>query len=341
MPEHHSPRPSRRARKPYSTSSILTDRPGRASKSQQSKWTTILALSALVAAVAFSAYAFYRYFDVRGNIAPPKVERKKIAVALDQTPKKEPDAFTYVLLLGNDTRRPGAWARSDTILLARLSNKDKSVLLLSIPRDTRVPVPGHGMTKINHASAYGGAALEIETVKKFTGLPVNHYVQIDFDGFDTAVDAMGGVDMYVDRRIATPSGWVGPGVAHLNGAAALTVVRNRKYADGDFSRARNQQRFLSAVFKKLAAGRDPGQLARIATLVSDQVETDMTMIQMLDFFKAYKSAANSDIPAYTVPGRATSIDGVSYVLPNEAEARALFEAIKRGETPPAQKAATK
>lgn len=335
MPETQLSKRSRRDRTSSRTASAQGRRGARGPSAGRPSGKILLSVIALSCVGALAAYALYGYAQVRDDIAPPEAERAKISRALSEPPRPQRDPYTYVLLLGNDARSPGTRARSDTILIARLSSLDKSVLLLSIPRDTRVPVAGKGMTKINHASAYGGVALQIDTVRKFTGLPINHYVQIDFAGFGAAVDAIGGVDMYLDRQISTREGWIGPGVEHLDGAAALSVVRNRGYSDGDFSRVRTQQRFLTAVMKKLAIERDPARIARYVSIVSSEIETDMTMGEMLDFLRAFRSAAGANIPSYTVPGSPARVDGVSYVIPDEAGARALFESIKRGETPPA------
>jgi LCP family protein required for cell wall assembly len=285
--------------------------------------------------VGVLAYATYAYFSVGAKLAPAKVEREAIDLVLDKQPVlADPNSgYTYVLLLGNDST--SGTTRSDTILLARLSKKDKSVLLLSIPRDTRTEVPGHGITKINHASSYGGVPLQIQTVQAFTGLPVNHYVQVDFVGFASIVDALGGIDMYVDRPVDYGQGIiVGVGMQHLNGAKALSVVRNRKaYADGDFGRIRTQQAFLSAVARKAAGERNFPRIASVINAAASHMKTDLSVAEIVGLFSEYRSAATKDIPSYTIPATTGTISGVSYVLPKEAETAALLEAIKRGEFP--------
>ncbi|MHB1340855.1 MAG: LCP family protein [Coriobacteriia bacterium] len=281
------------------------------------------------------SYAAYAYFSVGAKLAPAKVERQAIERVLDEEPViGDPNAgFSYVLLLGNDSTSGNT--RTDTILLARLSEKDGSVLLLSIPRDTRTEVPGYGTTKINHASAYGGVPLTIETVKGFTGLPVNHYMQVDFVGFESIVDALGGIDMYVERPVDYGQGViVAAGMQHLNGAKALSVVRNRKaYADGDFGRIRQQQAFLSAVARKAASERNFSRIASIIGASADHVRTDLSIAEIVSLFGDYRGAASKDIPSYTIPSTTGTISGVSYVIPKEDETRALLEAIGRGEFP--------
>lgn len=288
--------------------------------------------------VGVLAFVAYEYFSVGAKLAPAKVERKAIEAVLDEAPALgDPNGgYSYILLLGNDSTNGNT--RTDTILLARLSSADKSVLLLSIPRDTRTEVPGHGITKINHASAYGGVPLTIETVQNFTRLPVNHYIQVDFVGFASIVDALGGIDMYVDRPVDYGQGIiVGTGMQHLNGAKALSVVRNRKaYSNGDFGRIKSQQAFLSAVARKAAAERNFSRLTNVMNAGANHVKTDMSVADVVSMFGEYRGAASKDIPSYTIPATTGTISGVSYVIPKVDEMKALLDAIQRGEFPPVE-----
>jgi len=289
----------------------------------------------LVVLLAVGGYALYTYLSVGSRISPSEKVAKKVEKVLDKPAAAADARYTYVLLLGDD-RRPGEKrARTDTIMLARLDAQTGKVVMLSIPRDTRAEVPGHGMTKINHAGAYGGAPLSIATVKKFTGLPVHHYVQIDFEGFDDIVDSLGGVDMFVERPVDYGQGVTIPsGMQHLNGKQALSVVRNRKaYADGDFARIRTQRAFLSAVARKATSSSQIGRLPGVVNGASNHIETDLSISEIMSLVRAYGAAAAGDLPGYTVPGSPKRIDGISYVVPDTEGATALFDALRRGETP--------
>src|SRR5664280_432242 len=98
-----------------------------------------------------------------------------------------------ILLLGADFRKGDTAYRTDTMIVARIDSQAKKVWMLSIPRDTKVLIPGHGYQKINAAHAFGGAELTVKTVKQFTGLPINHYMEVNFTGFENAVNQMGGI----------------------------------------------------------------------------------------------------------------------------------------------------
>jgi LCP family protein required for cell wall assembly len=301
---------------------------------RRNKWIWIGAILGILGLALASG--LYYYFSVAGNLKPPAADAKEIEQALDAPPKTGVESnFTYVLILGND-RKPGeSRARSDTIIVARLDKRDNSVLMLSIPRDTRVEVPGHGTTKINHASSYGGIPLSIETVKNFTGLPINHYVEIDFEGFAAVVDALGGVTMNVERTSVYTGGVVNKGTQVLNGKEALAVVRNRKgYADGDFARMRNQQAFLLALAKKMSEPANIAKIPNVMNKVSDDATTDLSVPEVVSLVRQYGSGLTaSRMNAYSMPGTTGTIGGVSYVLATQPAAGELFAAIGRGETP--------
>jgi LCP family protein required for cell wall assembly len=170
---------------------------------------------------------------------------------------------TTYLLVGSDSRKGltkkenrrlgtggvgDVGQRTDTIML--LHTGDGPALLLSIPRDSIVPIPGHGSTKINAAFAYGGAPLLVKTIEQSTGVRVDHYVEIGFGGFVNSVDAVGGVKIcpttrMVDRRANLS---IKKGCQHVDGITALGYARSRHTSGiGDIDRAKHQREVVSAI----------------------------------------------------------------------------------------------
>jgi LCP family protein required for cell wall assembly len=170
---------------------------------------------------------------------------------------------TTYLLVGSDSRKGlskkenrklgtggvgDVGQRTDTIML--LHTGDGPALLLSIPRDSIVPIPGHGTTKINAAFAYGGAPLLVRTIEQTTGVRVDHYVEIGFGGFVNSVDAVGGVQIcptqrMVDRRANLN---IKKGCQHVDGITALGYARSRHTSGiGDIDRAKHQREVVSAI----------------------------------------------------------------------------------------------
>ena len=178
-------------------------------------------------------------------------------------PDKQPGS-TY-LLVGSDSREnlsreqrrrlgtgDAAGRRTDTIMLLHAGRGPN--LLLSIPRDSLVPIPGHGTTKINAAFAFGGPKLLVETIEQNTGVRVDHYVEIGFGGFVNSVDAVGGIRVCTKSRLVDPLAnlRMSKGCHHVDGVTALAYSRTRHtQANGDIDRAKNQRKVVSQVGDKV------------------------------------------------------------------------------------------
>jgi LCP family protein required for cell wall assembly len=176
-----------------------------------------------------------------------------------------------ILLIGSDKRASsardakifGSGARSDTMILMRLDPSKKATALLSLPRDLKVHIPGHGVAKLNAAYAYGGPKLTLETIKQVTGLRINHVINVDFRGFRDAVNAIGCVYTDVDRRYfnnnANPGDQyatinIQPGYQKLCGTNSLDYVRYR-HTDNDIIRSARQQDFLRQAKSQVGIGK--------------------------------------------------------------------------------------
>ncbi|HKT05463.1 MAG TPA: LCP family protein [Rugosimonospora sp.] len=171
--------------------------------------------------------------------------------------------------------------RSDTIMLVRIGPDARSATVVSIPRDSWVEVPGHGLMKINASYALGGPALLIRTVEQLTGIRVDHFLILDFAGFQSIVDTLNGVDVQVAAATTDLGGrHFLKGTNHLNGDMALAYVRQRYgLPAGDLDRVRRQQNFLRAVFSKLAATHlvdDPVRGYHLLDAITRAVTVDST-----------------------------------------------------------------
>lgn len=228
---------------------------------------------------------------------------------------------TTIMLLGIDERKDDV-GRSDTLMVLNLSGDKAS--LLTIPRDTMVYIEKHGYKKINAAYAYGGAKLARETVEDFLGVKINRYVSINKAKFAEIIDALGGVDIYVERDMYYEDPWdddgliidLKQGIQHLNGKTAIEYVRYRD-SEGDVGRVRRQQAFMRACADRLS---EPGMLIKIPELLGvavKAIDTDLTSGEMLAAAGSLKSAeVSGNIKTGVVPGWLRYIDDVSYLIPN-------------------------
>lgn len=218
------------------------------------------------------------------------------------------------LLLGSDRRAPdeakrsGVYGqRSDVMMLVHVSADNQEVHISSFPRDLYVDIPGNGKDRINAALAFGGVPLSVTTVENYVGVPIDHVALIDFEGTKGLVDALGGVDVKVDRDFTADGKTFTKGVQHMDGETALTFVRQRKaFAEGDFQRNRNQQAVLQAIVEKLIS-RDtltnPMKTQDAIGALGPYLTTDsgLTASTMLDLAYSMRSIRGSDLHYLSVP----------------------------------------
>ncbi len=288
----------------------------------------------LLAAVAVALYVGAINNKLTGEI---RAESNVVQLLRRERPAERNDPF-YMLLMGVDSREEGERARSDTLIVARIDPDKKTAALISIPRDTRVNVPGHGLQKINSANAYGGPELVIRTVKDFTGLPISHYVEIDFSGFKSVVDALGGVTVYVPQRIndmkaanhVASAAKLEAGEQRLDGAHALTFVRSRAFPRGDLQRVENQQAFLKALVKETLRVTNALRLPSVVDAVAQNVTTDMSVGDLLRVANQMKDMQDEAIETATMPGEPKMIGGGSYVICDEEAFKEMLSRFRDG-----------
>lgn len=243
-----------------------------------------------------------------------------------------------VLLLGlddGDSENVNAPKRSDTMILASINPEDKSIMLISIPRDTRLNIPGQkGLDKINHAHAYGGPKLAKKTVETLLGIPVHYYVSIDWQGFIKVIDIIGGVDLYVERDMHYTDPYANleidleKGYQHLDGKKAGQYVRFRTDELGDIGRVQRQQRFLKALADNALKLGTLWKLPSLVSTINEYVETDMTIMTMIKIANSVKTFSNGGLKAEMLPGKFGTVQGISYWLPDEKQIKTLIEPLK-------------
>jgi LCP family protein required for cell wall assembly len=205
--------------------------------------------------------------------------------AVDNAPPGKPQT---ILVLGSDRRwadrRDKSNARSDTIMLIRLDPDQAATAVLSIPRDLKVTIPGHGTDKINAAYSVGGPALTLRTIKTLLGVKVNHVINVNFKGFREAVDAVGCVYTDIDRRYYHSNAGlpvseryaeidIEPGYQRLCGQDALDYVRFR-HADSDLVRAARQQDFLRAAKDQISTSSLIGKRGKLVDIFGRSTQSD-------------------------------------------------------------------
>ena len=236
-----------------------------------------------------------------------------------------------VMIMGVDERADDV-GRSDTLMIATLDSDKNQAALLSVPRDTRVKIKGHGFDKINAAYAYGGRKLTQETIESLLNTHIDHYIKINVHGFTKIIDALGGIDIDVEKRMYYEDPWdddgglyidLQPGMQHMDGKTAITYVRYRD-EEGDIGRIKRQQNFMKAVMDKLVSPTIIPKLPAIVSAVSDSVETDMSVSEILSFLGTLQDAKDNGLKSEMLPGKPVYIEGISYWVPDISKTRQIL-----------------
>ncbi len=251
------------------------------------------------------------------------------------TPTTKIDAPINILLLGvddGDPSYPDSPRRSDTIMVASVDFEHKSINLLSIPRDSRVKIPGYtGYDKITHAYFYGGPALAVRTVQGLLDIPIHYYVTIDWKSFIKVVDILGGVtlnveqDMNYDDPYDQLSIHLTKGIQHLDGEKSGQYIRYRHDELGDIGRVQRQQYFLKTLNSKMLESNTLLKLPSLLTTVSKYIHTDMNLYILAKIGNLLRDMKENPLQTATLPGDFATIDEISYWLPNQNEIQKLVE----------------
>jgi LCP family protein required for cell wall assembly len=275
----------------------------------------------------------------------PELDLRKGTLA--ETDPGEPQTL---LILGSD-RRPknnvegaAADARSDTIMLVRLNPDKEATAIMSLPRDLKVEIPGRGVDKINAAYSYGGPQKTLDTVKKLTGLPINHMVNVTFRGFWRAVNAIGCVYTDIDRDYYNDSAQfqyinIDPGYQRLCSREALQYVRYR-YTDTDLVRSARQQDFLRQAKQQITTTKLIDESGRLMKIFGRNTSTDPGLRSRSEVLRLLKLAIfSARQPIQEIHFQGTI--GPSYVEASDAQVKKLvqqFLAVEDTEGPRGQAA---
>ena len=250
-------------------------------------------------------------------------------------PVQNADDPFYVMLLGSDARGDEA-SRSDVNILLRVDPSKGQLTMVSIPRDTKVEIEGHGTQKINAAYAFGGASLAVETMSDFAGVPISHYAEIHFDELVQLIDTLGGVEVDVPEAVndSKVGDSIEAGLQTLNGEQALAFARSRAYADGDFTRTSHQRILLQAVIDKVLA-LSPTELPAAIQGLAQCVATDYGVSDIVSLAQKFQSVGSLTVYSGMVPSSTAMIDGISYVITDEASWAEMMKVVDAGEDPAA------
>lgn len=271
------------------------------------------------------------YYDVRStaNDAYESVDRDD-ASNKRQVSLSDQEPFS-ILLLGVDTGALGRTeqGRSDTMMVATVNPSSDEALLVSLPRDTYVEIVGHGtQDKINHAYAFGGAAMSMDTVAELLDIPIDHYITINMQGIESLVDAVGGIEVNNPFEFTYDGKTFPKGQQALDGEEALKYSRMRyDDPDGDYGRQGRQRQIITGIAKKVLSTQGLTNYSSILKTMGQNVKTDLTFTDMRTLMGDYR-AAFGNIQSDQLKGEGFMQDGVSYQRIDPGELKRVQEELK-------------
>ncbi|QYF84847.1 LytR family transcriptional regulator [Brevibacterium sp. PAMC21349] len=297
-------------------------------KKKKRTWLKVVGIIVLLFILAGGAFAYSVWNSLTKTVDTMHTpidrttdKRTKDLALSDQEP------FS-MLMLGVD-ERDGDKGRSDTMIVLTVNPQKKSVKMLSIPRDTRTEIVGHGtQDKINHAFAFGGAKMSMDTVENFLDIPIDYYMKINMEGFKDIVDAVGGVTVQNDLDFTSDGIHFAKGTHTLTGKEALAYSRMRHDdPSGDFGRQSRQRAIIEAVIKEGASLSSLTKYDEVFDALGNNIQTNLTFNDMMDIQKNYRDASKS-ITQSSINGNGTKIDGIYYYIVSDEEKEKVQSELK-------------
>lgn len=240
----------------------------------------------------------------------------------DQAVKTNKDEY-LILMVGVDQaageENNEDFTRTDTIMLMKANVKDGTIKLLSIPRDSRVLVR-NTYDKVNHAHAFGGIELTLQSLRNFLGLDIDYYAQVNYQALVNIVDAIGGVDYEVPEGVKIKK-WtldIKPGMNHFDGTDTMWYLRTRHiYNNGDIGRVEAQQDFIKAMVDQAVLKSKQMNLMTVISSYIKYVKTNLPMPIIMDLVKNINNFSSDKMETFIVPGNEATINRTSFYIPDE------------------------
>lgn len=299
-------------------------------KKKLRKWVIFVPILLVLAIIAYGGHLAIKAMNVT-NEAHRELTRGEKSEKRVTPVYPGKDNFS-VLFIGVDERPGEKNSRSDVLLLATFNKNDHSVKLLSIPRDSRVEIPGYKPQKINNANYFGGADLAVETVEELLDIPVDYYVKLNFNAFIDIVDALDGVTVdvpftFTEKNTKNEIITLYEGRHTLDGEEALAYVRMRKQDPmGDFGRNERQKEVVAAVIKKAGTLSSITKYGEVLDSLEGNISTNLTFQNIVALHPYAKSISN--IESLKLAGEDLYLDSVYYYALDDESVEETSEILK-------------
>ena len=312
------------------------------------KIATVVVAFVVLTFVIIVGYIFFFLASFNNNAVD--LSKKGVATQLNQgnlQQIKNNGKSCNILVMGVDigtagSTNPNDPKRTDTMILAHYNGTDKKVSLISIPRDTLIKINGKNQ-KINAAHAIGGVTYAVDAVQNLLGITIDYYGKINYAGFDKVIDAIGGVNVHILRKMDYDDPTQNLSIhfekgtnVHLDGKKAEEYFRWRKNSDGsglangDLGRIENQHIFITKVMEKIKRPVTIFEIPRILSAVKSYVETNMDATDIIKYGFKFGTLSKGNLSMETVQGDLKTVNGVSYVVYNQAQNQKIISELNDG-----------
>jgi len=296
-------------------------------KKSRKLWLKIPLAIILIFILAVGGYAYSVYHNAKktvdGQIHEP-VASIDTGKTREKMKKTEP---LNILLMGIDSDTPEG-GRSDALMVMTLDPKDEQMQLVSIPRDTRTEIAGRGVEdKINHAYAFGGSDMAVDTVEQFLDIEIDYYVRINMSGFERLVDELGTITVNNDVAWSDGQYDFDFGPTEMDGDKTMAFVRMRKQdPDGDFGRTKRQRQVIEGIVNEGASAASVTKVHSLIDVLGDNMGSNMEFSDIKALLSDYRGARKKTVD-YQLQGEGQKIDGVYYLIVNDDEVQKVHDMI--------------
>ncbi len=277
----------------------------------------VIVLLLAIAVAGFYALSVYRNVEETTEVLYTERPAEQVAVREEVIDIKNDEQPFSVLLLGIDTGDMGRVdaGRSDVMMVATVNPNTKRTTITSIPRDSLTEIVGYGnQDKINHAYAFGGVAMSVNTVQNLLDIPIDFTVSVNMQGFEDIVDSVGGITIAPTDTFSQDGYQFYEGQpTFMDGTTALAYSRNRYDTGGDYGRQARQRQLIDGILQAALNISTLWNYNDILASLQGNVQTDVTFEDMVTIFNGYRGAINS-IENYQLSGSGSMIDGVYYEI---------------------------
>ncbi|MCL6570981.1 MAG: LCP family protein [Bacillus sp. (in: Bacteria)] len=304
-------------------------------KKKKSNWVRITLFTFIILLIGGGTYFYNVYTDVAQavNKMNNPISREVSEKREEKVKFHEMDPIS-ILIVGVDERE-GDNGRTDSMLVVTVNPEKKTTNILSIPRDTRTKListknPNKNTTdKINHAYAFGGIEMSINSVENFLNIPIDYYVEINMEGFMDVVNAVGGIDVDNQYEFELDGVYLREGQQHLDGEEALQYARMRKQDPrGDIGRGERQREVISKIIKK---GKSLSTLTNyndILGALEDNIKTNLTLSEIIEMQSSYKPATET-MTKLEIEGEGQTINSIWYFMVEDETRQILSDQLRK------------